>query len=381
MADRYYPGPTYTGNIDAGRIDIDVSKQIAEYMPDDSGFSVILMRAGKKVTDTQEFVWYDNEPGAWWTQTTDATGDGTGVGGDVEVKVSDESLFVAKDLVKVAATDEVLRVTKVENGKLTVVRGYSGTAAAAIPKGSNLLRLSTAMEQGSYVPDSTIAQPSKFYNYTQIVRTPFDGSRNAESEALKVGDNERNRIRREKALAHRLDIERTLLFGERGEDVPNRTKTTGGLLYFINSNMYSVNGVLTEKVFLDFSEMSFAWGSGSKLLVASPRVCSIINQFAADRIITKSGENTYGLRLKQLDTFHGTFYIVPTKIFAHDYQDMMVAVDIKNVKYRPYKGADTKLRMNIHPDTYDGWMDEYLTEFGLEVRLEKTHAIATGITG
>lgn len=377
---RYYAGPTYTGNINVDRIDLDVAKDIAEYMPDESGFAVIAMRAGKKGTKTRQFIWYDNEPGAWWTKCSEALGNNSG-GTDTTLKVTDSSIFVAKDVLKVAATDEVMQVTKVETGKLTVVRGYAGSTAKAVPLNANILRLSTAMEEGSYTPDSKIAQPTKHFNYTQIIRTPFDGSRNANTEALKAGDSERNRIRREKALEHRLDIERTLLFGVRGEDVVNRTTTTGGLLEFITDNMYSVDGVLTEKVFLDFSEMAFAWGSANKLLVASPRVCSIINQFAADRIITKSGEDSYGLRLKQYDTFHGTFYIVPTKVFQHEYQDMMVAVDMKNVKYRPYTDADTKLRTNIHPDTFDGWMDEYLTEFGLEVRLAKTHAIATGITG
>ncbi len=378
MPNRYYSGPTYVGHIDEGRIELDVKKEIAEYMPDDSGFSVILMKAGKKETGSREFVWYDDPPGAWWTQAA-----APAAAAEDTITVADVSIFVKKDTVKVAATDEVVFVTDIDldTNTLTVVRGYADTVAADIAAGDNLLRLSTTMEEGSFAPDSKIAQPTKHFNYTQIIRTTFDGSRNADTEALRVGDSERNRIRRLKALEHRLDIERTVLFGERAEDVANRRKTTGGLMYFIETNMFDVNGILTEKVLLDFAEMSFAWGSPDKLLVASPRVCSIINQFAADRIITRSGEETYGLKLKQLDTFHGTFYIMPTKIFQYDYQDMMVAVDMKNVKYRPYKGADTKLKLNIHPNDFDGWMDEYLTEFGLEVRLEKTHAIATGIAG
>lgn len=373
-----YLGQTVVANIDSDRIDLDVSREIAEYMPDESGFSVILMKAAKETTDTQQFFWYDNEPQSWVTTVALAADDD-----DTSIVVADSSIFVAESVVKVMATDEVLFVTKVtpSTDTLTVVRGYAGSTAAAIPLNSNLMRLAVASKEGSGAPDTTSAQPSKFYNYTQIIKTPFEGSRNADKEALKAGTSERNRIRREKALEHRLDIERTMLFGKRGEVVAENRKTTNGLIEQISSNIYDVNGVLTEKVFTDFTEMGFQWGSSEKLLIGAPSVLSIINQFAADRIHTKSGEDTYGLRLRYIDTFHGRLYIVPSKIFAYDYEDMLVIADMKNIKYRPYTGADTKLQMNIQLPDVDGWKDQYLTECGLQVRLEKTHAIATGITG
>jgi hypothetical protein len=50
------------------------------------------------------------------------------------------------------------------------------------------------------------------------------------------------------------------------------------------------------------------------------------------------------------------------------------------IAYRPLAGRDTTLKTNIQNNDVDGWMDEYLTEAGLEVRLEKTHAILKGVT-
>jgi hypothetical protein len=50
------------------------------------------------------------------------------------------------------------------------------------------------------------------------------------------------------------------------------------------------------------------------------------------------------------------------------------------VWYRPLRGRDTKLRTNIQAPGLDGWQDEYLTEAGLEVRLEKVHGILSNAT-
>jgi len=50
------------------------------------------------------------------------------------------------------------------------------------------------------------------------------------------------------------------------------------------------------------------------------------------------------------------------------------------VYYRPLRGRDTKLRANIQENDRDGWKDEYMTEFGMELRLEKAHAIVKGVT-
>jgi len=364
--------PVYTYSIDRERRDIDVSRDIARLIPDANPFLVILARARKRPTQTAEFMWWDSEPGGWWTQVNGAHDESA-----TTITVDDATLFRARDIIKVPRTGEVMFVTAHDevNNTVTVIRGYGGTTPVALNDNDWLLRLGNAMEEFSRAPEPKIAQPVKNFNYTQIFRRPFDQSMTSSREALKTSEDERTRLRRDQALEHRLDIERALLFGERYEDPANKRRTTGGLLSFIKTKHYDAGGSLNEDKFEEFCEMLFQHGSNRKLLVCSYRVGSIINKFARDRIDTRSGEETYGIRLKQYRSFHGDLYIVPSRTLEKEYQGLAFGVDMDYIYYRPLNGRDTTLRTNIQENDADGWRDEYLTEVGLEVRLEKVHAV------
>lgn len=369
-----------TYDIDRERRDIDVSAEIARLIPDDSPFTVILMRARKKVTDTAEFIWYEEEPGGYWTQINNTTGY---TAADTNLVVDDASIFAPKDVIKVPRTGEVMFVTAVNTttNTITVLRGYGVTAAAALNDNDWLVRIGNAMEEFSTAPEPKLKQPTKGYNYTQIFRTPFDQSMTSASEALKTRETERTRLRKLKALEHRMDLERAFLLGERKEDVQNKRRMSGGLLSFIQTNVYDAGGTLTEAEFENFCEMLFQYGSSRKLLVCSPRVISVINQFAQGKLMTEVGENTYGVRLTKYMSAHGDLYLVKSKTLEKEYAYMAIGIDMDNVYYRPLNGRDTKLRTNIQANDADGWMDEYMTEAGLEVRLEKTHAILKNVQG
>ena len=60
-------GPASIYDISATRKRFDVNKQIAQLVPDASPFAVFMMRARKKVVDSEKFYWYDEEPAPWWT--------------------------------------------------------------------------------------------------------------------------------------------------------------------------------------------------------------------------------------------------------------------------------------------------------------------------
>lgn len=366
--------PVLTFGINKDRRDIDVASDIARLIPDANPFLVILMRARKKATNTAEFHWWDSEPGAWWTQINNQAGYADS---DQTLAVDDASLFRPKDIIKVPRTGEVMFVTESNEtaDTIKVVRGYSNTTPASLDDNDWLLRLGNAMEEFSKAPQAKIAQPVKEYNYTQIFRRPFDQSMTSEREALKTNETERNRLRRDQALEHRLDIERALLFGERYEDTSNKRRTTGGLLSFIKTKWYDAGNNLTEDKFEEFCEGLFQHGKGRKLFICSYRVGSIINKFAKDRIETRSGESTYGVRLTQYKSFHGDLFIVPSRTLEREYMGLGIGIDMDYVAYRPLRGRDTTLKTNIQDNDADGWRDEYLTEVGLEVRLEKVHAV------
>lgn len=360
------------------RRDIDVSKEIASISPDENPFAVLLLRTQSQPTNSAEFHWYDDEPGAWWTKVNHAGGYAADA---TSIVVDDGSIFVAGELIKAFPSMEVMRVTAVSTNTLTVIRGYGTTAAATLDDDDSLLNLSTAMPESSDVPQTKSHQPSKEYNYTQIFRTPVDGSATSDSEGLKTNMSERNRLRREASLQHRLGMDRAFVFGERKESDSSSSviRTTGGIVSFIKTNVFDLNNnVLDEATFdNEILAQAFKYGSKQKLLIASTEMVGSVNEWAKGGLQTSSGESTYGLSISKYICAHGTLLIASSQLFTNAAAGMGLIVDIKNIKYRPLR--KTILRTNIQPNTYDGWMDEYLTEAGLMVRLEKTHTFIKGM--
>lgn len=384
--------PVLTTNIDSDRRDIDIASEIAYLMPEATPFISILMRARKVPVDSAEFIWYDKNEQTWWTSLS-AGYDAATAHTEGTVSVTDASFIRPKDILKNAATGEVMRVISKSGNILTVERGYgydenasSGTDALASEGiDDNIMRMSNAMEENSNAPETYATQPTKLFNYVQTFRTPFDASEINTLEAKRAGQNPRIELRQEKLVEHRIDIEKQCMFGERYEDLSGSKpiRMTGGLIQFIKSNSYDVaaqnSGILTEAEWENFCEMGFDWGSGTKLFLTSPRVASSINQFAAGRIDTTTGDETYGMRLKRYISYHGDVIIATTKLFEKDYAGTGLMLDIKNIDFRPFGGFDSKLRANIQENDLLGWKDEYVTMAGLRVRLEKTHSILTGV--
>lgn len=375
----YVNGVT-TANVAEARQVIDVSKQIGQYVKEAAPFSVILQRAKKDPVTSWKFQWYDDEPIGMRTQVSEAVADKT----TTTIPVVDSTIFNVADIIKVGRTGEVMRVATVPNStSITVTRKFGTTENAALLKDDWLYNLGGAFAEMTGAPDAIMDQPTMRENVTQITKTTIKGSGTLEAIRLQTAGNERNRQRQKKALEHMLKIERALLYGEKNDGSSGGVRATGGALSFIKTNVMDVNGILTEAGMNDFARLSWSStaSSATKLLCFSPEVGAIINQFAANKIETATGDEAYGLRLKKYNTFFGTFLLAPTRVLELDYADMMLALDIENIFYRPLKGRDTKLRVDIHNPDLDGWMDEYLTEFGLQVEMEKTHAYAYGITG
>jgi hypothetical protein len=366
-------GPVYTTSIAASRNGIDVTKRIAQEMPDESLFAVLLMRARKKVATNWDIRWWDDRPNGWWTAVNNVAGYDDN---DTDIVVDDETIIVAKDVIKNTRTGEQMLVTAVNNTThtLTVTRGYGSTAAAAMLDDDNIMLLANAMEENSDTPTEKLSQPTEHTNYIQTIRTPFSESDLSAHSDLITDGTERKRLRRLKMLEHRLAIERTAIWGEAKKDTANKRFLTGGVLSFITTNVYDASGDLTETRFDEFCEEGFRYGGTSKVLIASPSIGARINSWAKAKIQTSSGETTYGLKLNYIQTFHGKVYLVNSRTFEHDYADCGILLDMPNIYYRPLQGSDTKLFTDIQSKGKDGWQDEYRTKFGMQVELEKTHA-------
>ncbi|HEX9058917.1 MAG TPA: DUF5309 family protein [Clostridia bacterium] len=357
---------------------VDMSKNIALLDPDAAPLTVLLKNINSQKCTNPEFHWLEAQLAARWDVTTS-----TQLVSDTSINVANGSYFSPGDIVKVPAYGEVFAVTSIASNVLTVVRGYGETSAHAFVSGEPLVIIGNANMEGAGMRTHKPYLETDVYNYTQIFRTTVSVTGTLDATQL-YGGKQRDWERKKKGIEHLIDIERAFLFGERKQDTSGSDpkRTTRGLLKFLTANNYDAGGTLTEYEFETFCQTAFLHGSKKKLLLASPLLISILNYFARNKLVTASSDKTYGLNLTNYQTAHGQLIVAKHNLLEKGiYGGYGIVLDPENITYRYLDGRDTKLRTNIQAPDVDGFVDEYLTEAGLQVQLPDTHAVITNITG
>ncbi len=297
------------------------------------------------------------------------------------VPADQASLIAVDDLIKVARTGEVLRVTGISSNTLTVVRGYGETVGVAIVANDKLLVIGNAIMQGAGAPAEKYNDVVPVFNYTQIFRTPFSVT-NTFNATKVYGKKELDRLRFKKGVEHKMSIEYALLFGEKKLDTTGsqpRT-TTAGVLSFLKgtSNIMSkAKSAVTEADFIAFCEQVFTYGSESKIVLSSPMLLTVLDSFARNRLSVIQADKTksYGLDVTSFVTPHGTLKFVKHPLLVGGYDGHGIVLDPEELSYRNLQGRDTKLNTNIQLPDEDGKKEEYITEAGLELRQVKKHGL------
>lgn len=373
-----------TNTIAEHRLRIDMSEKIAELEPNASPLITLTKKMKRRrVVTNPEFSWMEQDPGNRW----DAINNAVGYDNDATVwAVDNAGYFRVGDIVQVPSTTEVVLVTNVDNTEntITVIRGWGGSTTAPLVDDEPLVILGNANEEGAKLREIKTTEPVKKTNYTQILRTPV-GVTNTLAATSTYGPKAMAYYRHLDGINHAIDMERTMWLGKKGKDIHNGKprRTTGGIIGFLTENVLDVSAIsggLTEQAFTEWLEDVFRHGSSEKILFACGRLCTIIDLWAQNKLKTVPGARTYGVKIKEYVSSHGTLFIVKHKLFEGAvYGGMGVILDMNNVAYCPLKGRDTKLLTGRQDPDEDAVKDEYITEFGVEVRLPKTHAIIKGV--
>jgi len=259
----------------------------------------------------------------------------------------------------------------------------------------------TAFPEGSKYPDSWRDELLPVEGYCQIFKTAspmFTGSSMA--TRYRGIANEFLRVWREKLMEHKMDIEHAMLFGvgrvEGPEDGIEPKRYTWGIVPYISmfgivqQMSYSASGY---NDFIDFMEYFYAperGNMGPKLWLASRKVIAWLQKLGSNtflgntlaqsiRFNLENVQGRFGHRLLRIDTIFGEAFFVQEPLFRGPYEDYAVAVDLRNVRYRPLAAngisRDTFIETNVQDPGVDGRIDQIITEAGLEITLPETHAI------
>ena len=214
--------------------------------------------------------------------------------------------------------------------------------------------------------------------------------------------NEYQRIWQDKLMEHKMDIEQAMLFGSGSTGTETASSSapqrySHGIMSYTESNgkVYNMSYASSGyDAFLDAMEDFFApesGNSGNKLVLASRKVITYLNKLGSGSFMNNSvGSSQYRLDVNQVpgsfghqvtvvNTIFGNLHFVAEPLLRGIWENYCVAVDLKNVAYRPLVGngnsRDTFIETNVQDNGVDGRQDQIITEAGLEIQLPETHAI------
>jgi hypothetical protein len=377
-------GQRATNTVGTDQRKIDMADGITLLEPESSPLTVISKKLSKKATVNPQFKWQEDELDPRFDAVNNGAGYASGI---TAIVVDNGSYFEAQNMVYVPRTGEYMRVTAVNTGTntLTVVRGVGSTAAALVDN-DELLIENTAQPEGDASRPARTRNPVTATNYTQIFRMPWDETDTALHSEYEGGDDWEFQAKK-KGIEHAKDIEYALMIGRPSEDTSsgNARRTTGGFNHFITTNVTDAAGQLTEVEFFTALRPAFRYGGKEKWAFGSPLVLDVLNAFPRGKLQVQQGETTYGLRVMQYISPHGTINFTTHWLFeGATLGGQMWIVDTDAIRYRflaNRRGSrDTHINTNIQAPDVDGRKDEYLTEAGLQFGQEKRHAKIIGVT-
>ena len=413
----------------------DFSDRVAELQPEESPFFVYLSKVAKVPTSDPVFRFLENRSKVDWTNREIYADSGlgslaAGVSGQIDFDdgAGDQidwlipGMVVAVDVVD-GKSHAVFRIDSVSVGT-TETRcdvtcmsvGNSGeTGYNAVVDGDKAQVIGSAYAEGSGAPDVWSKALEDDYGYTQIFKTAAEMTNTSIATNYRGYANEWQRLWNLKLREHKVDIERAMLFGQRGRSggvqttegllghiIVNRQAQTPGSISYSSGAPYfaaAASTDITYDTFLSDFEVLFdpaRGGSNSKLALAGLPVISYLNKVGNNSFIDVSlgdpddtgnrynfqatqREGAFGHSIMQLNTVHGDMSIIREPLFRSMSGGMMLLADMGQLSYRPLVGnginRDTHVITNVQQGDEDLRKDMILTEAGLEVNIPETHML------
>lgn len=244
--------------------------------------------------------------------------------------------------------------------------------------------------------------PTEYSNYTQIFRNSLENTRTAAKTKLRTGDAV-VQAKKETLELHSIEMERAFLFngskyvttGTNGQPL----RITAGVRGFIttNKNDFRAAGGVGSTTWagsaadaqknynwlMDRLEELFRYGSQEKIAFCGSGVLLAIQKLLAalssSQVALTPTTLAYGFKVQELVTPFGSLMLKSHPLMTMDASTRsdMYCLDTKYIKYRYVD--DTKYKPEIQANDLDGSKSEYITEAGLEVQFERSHAIINGL--
>jgi len=409
-------------------------ERVSELAPQQSPFFVYLSKVAKEATDDPVFKFLEQRH-QWQRRNFIVKTDGAATAKDASVTydvVADYDKY-GNDLTlgggSSTAAPQYLLVGQVirVNGKalkitgVTIGDGNAGTystgdatthseivctaleaiAEADVEVGAKGQVIGSAWAEGSTDPEGWKDELYSREGYCQIFKTAiqlFSGSSLA--TRYRGRPDEYRRVWADCLMQHKMDIEHAMLFGIGKSDeaaAGGPVRYSHGIVPYTEANGKIFNFTYASSTYDDFIDAMKDFyapesgNSGDKLVLASRKVLAYLNKLGSNgflnNTVTSSSykldvqniQGAFGHQVTKINTIFGNLHFVAEPLFRGQDENLAIAIDLANVKYRPLQGngvsRDTHILTNIQNNNVDGRKDMVMTEAGLEISLPETHAV------
>ena len=415
--------------------------RVADLAPEESPFFVYLSKVAKVPTDDPQFRFLEDRTKIDWTSRNFVMANAPGTvaantsytfhvaDADTPAASIDwivKGMVIAVNPVTGATVDYGSTIVRVESapsdqgtytaftGRVISLPNASLTGYAAIADNDKCQVIGTSFAEGTGAPDVWSSEIQDDFGYTQIFKTAAEMTNTAVATRYRGYPNEWARLWALKLREHKVDIERSMLFGHRassgginyteglvGHCVVNVNPTDGANTWSYSSGASYYKTVTTAQMTYDalLADLEVLFdpargGSEDKLVLASLPVITFFNKlgdgFFVDTSIGSASnmpftyemnrrDGAFGHKLMTIETVHGTLHLVKEPLFRGFSSGLMLFADMSKLAYRPLVGngvnRDTHIMTNIQSADEDLRKDMILTEAGLEITLPESHAL------
>jgi len=414
-----------TGSWDDSNIRPKDWRQTLLYMEPNGDYpltAIMSMMSSERATDPQFYWWTKTLPtqsGAITNIYTDfamssAYTTGGTTGDTLYVKVAEATADMMRKghavLLRDAShydVDVVALITEVDkNGassRLTVrlLEDDDNGASTDLSDADTILVVGNANPEGGVMPDAISYEPTKYYNYTQIFRTPVEMTRTQIQTKLRAMEAWKE-AKKEALKLHGVEMERGFLFGVRAEitgENGHPQRFTQGLVPFIKGATASGSTVDDYSLNTDYAGDAwttsgedwldeqladvFKYGSSERLALCGTGAINAINRLAkaGGTINLQPTSPAYGLRVLEWIHPQGTIYLKRHPLFTYEDTNnyTMVLFEPKNLKERYIQQTKYYDDKSSGSGRIDGLKEEWLTEVGLEFHYPQTCAYLNGV--
>jgi hypothetical protein len=362
----------------------DVSPALAQLEPDAGPLTTFMAKTRSKASTDPKFEWFENQ----LLPRFDVLA-GNMAAGDLTMTVTNYAFFRGGDLVRINKKEIVLVTATPTTTSVAIQRAFGETAAQAPNSGVQLHIVGNTNQEGAKKRSLLSTQRVPQFNYTGIIRDPFGVTKTAIATKTFAGED----FTEEEAtqlIEHKKHVELQMLMGERYEDLTQIApqRSSRGIRNWMYSNIKYVNGALTEPTVDSHLRVSYRYGQKVKLGLLAPIAAQAFNGFAKDKLRVMDMAKTYGVSMSRYENAGRvlllTEHVLMTNDDLNDFSGIAgeaYIVDIEDVQMRFVNGRLTVHNQNIQDPDQDQRIDEYLSEVGLEVRLERKHGMFLGING